>query len=210
MKFTLDRHSLETFNKGRLLEIEGLYSPERVGELNRLIDDLLHKEKLEKREESMRFAHDLFRQSEALKKGLNLSALAQIAYELIAVKPLRLVYDQLLECAKNNFDKESPTAFFEGEKSLQERSSVSDLVLGARMALKGDQPGNVVFFGPEIPLPLEFLKERLNDRYLLLAFSSLHAQYVFQAADPQNHFLKRLGYVYGDKLKDSLHPLIYG
>ena len=66
----------------------------------------------------------------------------------------------------------------------------------------------MVFFTPETEIPFEALKTRLADRYLLLAFSSHRAQYLYNEKDPVNYYLKHRGYVYGDKLKESDHPII--
>lgn len=217
MKFTLDKKSLETFNKDHLLEIEGFYSDDKLLILNKEIDKLLLDEKKELREEKMLFGRDLFRKSEVLKKALQLPLLGQIIYELISVKPLRLAFDQLLQASNNSFDVERASTFLNHPETLEKGTSINELVLGVMIPLNAKEsmlpfsgePGRVVFFGPEIPIPYDFLKNRLADRYLLMAFSTLHAQYLYNEKDPQNHYLKRLGYIYGDRLKDSIHPIVY-
>lgn len=248
MKFTLDKHSLETFNKNHILEVDGFFSAQKMLELNRAIDELIAKEKLEKREDIMKFGHDLFLKVDNYKRLLQLPLMAEIVYELISVKPLRLAYDQLLVAAANSFDLGRPTTFLTHAETLENRSSVNELVLGVMIALNAkpeeiipqeeapvpeegsdietvaltteepvtekktspfaSETGRVVFFDPQISIPFDSLKTKLADRYLLLAFSTVHAQYLYNDLDPQNHFLKKLGYVYGDKLKDSINPVL--
>ena len=217
MKFTLDKSSLETFNKGHVLEIEGLYSPERMREINLEIESLLPPGREVFREEVMGKGRDLFRKSESLKRLLALHTLGEIAYELISVKPLRLAFDQILVAATNSFDQQRLSTFLNGDESLAARSGINELVLGVMIALRAKEErlpfsgteGHVVFFTPEMPIPFECLKNQLGSRYLLLALSTVHAQYLYNEKDPQNHFLKSLGFVYGDRLKDSTHPIIY-
>lgn len=217
MKFTLDKSSLETFNKDRIIELEGFYSPEKIVDINREIDSLLAKEKVELREDAMKLGHNLFLQMPNYKRLFQLPLLAEIVYELISVKPLRLAYDQLLVAAADTFDQNSATSFLTPELTLEKRSSVNELVMGVMIALNAKEamipfsgePGRVVFFSPETSIPFDFLKDRLADRYLLLAFSSAHAQYLYNDLDPQNHYLKKMGYVYGDKLKDSVSPIVF-
>lgn len=217
MKFTLDKSSLETFNKTRMLELEGLYSPEKVREINREIDALIPKDKIGFREEIMKFGRDLTRKSESFKRAIGFNRLGEIAYELISVRPLRLAFDQVIVAASNSFDEQRATTFLNDTGSLNQKSGINEIVLGVIIALNAKEEnlpfagteGRAVFFGPDIPIPFEFLKNRLADRYLLIAFSTVHAQYLYNDNDPQNHYLKKEGFVYGDRLKDSTHPIIY-
>lgn len=217
MKFTLDSSSLESFNKNRMVEIAGLYDDAALELMNHEIDRFLAKEEAQTQEKAMLCGHDLFRKLEKYKKTLQLHSLGQIAYELVAVKPLRLAFDQLLVAPNGIADEFLDTIFLKKEGSLKERSCVNELVMGALIALKAEEAllpfaakaGHIVFFSPDITIPFDWLKKRKGDRYLLLAFSTKHAQYIFNEGDPQNHYLKRMGYVYGDKLKDSLNPIFY-
>jgi hypothetical protein len=217
MKFALDRGSLESFNKNKWVELEGFYSPEKVIDINRAIDSLIAKHKWEHREDIMAGSYNLFLEIPEWRRLLQVPLLAEIAYELASVKPLRLASDQLLQAATNTFDQGRATTFLNKTETLEERSSINELVLGVMIALKGGEenlpfakePGRVVFFSPQIPIPFDSLKNSLSDRYLLLTFSTQHAQYLYNEKDPQNHKLKKWGYVYGDRLKDSVSPIVY-
>lgn len=211
MKFTLSSSALETFNRDRQVEIEGFYDADLINaEIERLLKGVNPRE-------AMVQGRDLFRKSETLHKALQLSALGKVIYELIAVRPLRFAADQLLVSAEHPIERKEVAAFLKKTGSLKERSCLSEVVLGAMIALKAKEErlpfsktaGNVVFFDPDISVPVEWLAENLGDRYWLLTFTTLHAQYIYNDRDPQNHYLKHLGYVYGDKLKDTLSPVIF-
>ncbi|MCB1113981.1 MAG: hypothetical protein KDK62_04425 [Chlamydiia bacterium] len=216
MKFTLDKASLEAFNQYGWVEIDGLFTPDQISSINNEIDRLIVEEKLEKKEEIMAFGRNLFQKIEGFNKLLRIKSLAEIVYELSSVKPLRLAYDQLYQSAMSSFDQARVSQFLRGTSSLSELSSVNELILGIMIALKpsaeqlpfSGEAGRVVFFRPDQEIPLEVLKSRLADRYLLLAFSNHRALYLHNDKDPMNHYLKSKGYVYGDKLKESDHPLI--
>lgn len=220
MKFTLDKASFEAFNKDKWVELEGFYTPERIQEINGVIDRLIAEKKLERKEDIMASSHDLFRKIDGYSRLLQLPWLADIVYELASEKPLRLAYDQLYQAGMSSFDQSRESEFFNGTKILSEVSSMNEIVLGVMIALKvsegvseealpfSQEAGRIAVISPEIEIPFDMLKTRLADRYLLLVFSTKRAQYLYNPKDPQNHLLKHLGYVYGDKLKDTLHPII--
>lgn len=217
MKFTLDSAALEGFNREGIIEVSGLYTADQILAINREIDQFLAAKGVKTQEEAMGRGRDLFRSNELFKKQLALPSLGQIAYELVATKPLRLAYDQLLVGSMSLADNYAKTLFLHKNAHLQERSCISELVLGAMLALKASEAqlpfagvaGHIVFFRPDRPIPFSWLKEIEQARYVLLAFATVHAQYIFNADDPQNHYLKQMGYIYGDKLKDNLHPIFY-
>jgi hypothetical protein len=47
-----------------------------------------------------------------------------------------------------------------------------------------------------------------HQRYLLIVFANRRAQYVLNANDPHAHALKHKGYVFGDRLREELHPIV--
>lgn len=44
--------------------------------------------------------------------------------------------------------------------------------------------------------------------YLLIVYAENSATYVHKNQDLHAHLMKELGYVYGDRLKDKIHPLL--
>lgn len=204
MKFTMNKEGMDIFQKTGKVELTGLYEPE---DLQKILHYSLAKPL---------GVRDLCRQSSPLKQVLNLTALGSIVYELSMVKPLRYGFDQLLSAPKHHFEK---APLLEGELPLQERSAVTELVMGALICLRSHmfethlpfakEPGDVVFFRPDLPISFEGLKKCPEDLYLLITFVRANSVFVFCDKDPEQHYLKTLGYSYGDKLKDALHPVVF-
>jgi hypothetical protein len=69
-------------------------------------------------------------------------------------------------------------------------------------------PGNGVFFQPTHPIQFSSLFEKRGGSYLLLVYTQQTSVYLLQQKDPQGYFLKNLGYGYGDRLIDKLHPIL--
>jgi hypothetical protein len=72
-----------------------------------------------------------------------------------------------------------------------------------------DVAGNGVFIAPERAIDFPTLLQRPEQQFLLIVYTEKTALYTMQKDDPHVHELKRLGYVFGDRLNDRLHPIIY-
>lgn len=71
------------------------------------------------------------------------------------------------------------------------------------------RPGNGVFFHPSLPLSFDSIYGQQDALYMLIAYSQPRTVYIHQPNDPHTHFLKTLGYVFGDKLMEKFHPTVY-
>ena len=112
--------------------------------------------------------------------------LAEVAAELTGVRPLRLGWTKRVTA---------------GELNLKEMGSVQGIVAGAIIKSSGE----AIFFSAEHSFSLA--KE--DDRsYLLIAYAGPRAVYVFNEHDPDTHLLKRQGYVFGDRLREEIHPTL--
>jgi hypothetical protein len=69
--------------------------------------------------------------------------------------------------------------------------------------------GHGVFFHPDARIDLNQLLERPGQDYLMIIYTQARAQYTLQESDLNTHTLKRLGYVFGDRLSDKLNPVVY-
>lgn len=65
------------------------------------------------------------------------------------------------------------------------------------------------FIAPERAIDFPTLMQRAGQQFLLIVYTEKTALYTMREEDPHVHELKRLGYVFGDRLNDSLHPIIY-
>lgn len=166
--------------------------------------------------------HDLWRENESVKQIVFSRRLANLVYELTNTKPLRIAFDHYLpEKTKGLLDteKKSPVeTFFESQVPLQDRSSINPLVGMFLLVLNTDADvneetsvtaGGGYFILPTTTFSLDELSLTPNQRYFLIAYGDSHSQYLFEMRDPDVHFLKTLDYVFGDKLNDHKHPILF-
>lgn len=232
MKYVTDKSHRDYFYKHGMIEFDNLCSLDQMYELNQAIDNLLCSklsitlDKLNKLQPDEIFlqAHDLFRQDEYIKKKLLHKSLAEIAVELMEVRSLRMGYDQLL------IGQSKPSAlqtvydrFLHQEGSLQDRSCLKPVTCGLLICLETSitssdantvailpkKVGSAVFFKADIPLDLTSLSNAQGGRYLLVVYVDQRTVYILNEKDPHTHALKHIGYVFGDRLSDRDHPLLY-
>lgn len=177
---------------------------------------------------------DLWRGNESIKKFVVQPRLAEVVEELIEKKPLRLGCDQIFPpCQEALFAQESSqiySKFLKQTQTLQAVSCYQGVACGVMIALseQGDeggeggamisleganifpsQPGNILFFQPNLPVNWSYPFRFLKRRYLLILYTFANAYYKLEASDPHTHILKRLGYVFNDKLNDKLNPIVF-
>lgn len=212
MKHIIEYSQIEFFKTQRYLELEGVFNPKKIEEVNKSIE--AYQQKTEKKlfDPSVRFLHyhDLFRTIESLKKVLTSRDLIQIMTDLTQEKYLRLVFDQLLIY---------PIAqSFPSSLNISSDLSFQGLTLGMLIQLDGasltdclyfpKQVGNVVFFDPTITLDLQQFLTPKSSTVLLVGFGGQETRYRFKESDPHTHLLKNYGYVFGDGLTNAYHPLL--
>lgn len=204
MKFSSSLQQRDFFNKNGFVSFEELLSPQDLIRINEAVDGLSVTEKLECR--------DLFLRHETMKKIVLSSKLSQLAYEFLQKKPLRIGFDQLiLEKAasmKGNsaLAKENETfqdicciGGLEGIFLISLKNSASDQELAA---------GSGILIKPSIAYPFFSTTPSATQRFLLIGYGGLYSQYLYQPRDPYCHYLKTLGYVFGDRLNDRDHPIL--
>lgn len=172
---------------------------------------------------------DLWRESPQLKKSLLDHRLASIAMELLDLPELRLGYTQLLPKHKEARISESSSLLLQSlQRSypLEIRSSFQGVRCGLILCLEDaatpqpetsspanifalpKQAGHGVYVDPTLALKFQLEQQKgLNQSYMLIVFVDPLAQYVHNPLDSHVYYLKQLGYTYGDRLKNSLHPL---
>ena len=69
--------------------------------------------------------------------------------------------------------------------------------------------GNCTFVSSEMVIPFQELQERTGQRFLLITYTEKTALYTLDPKDPHTHNLKQLGYVFGDRLADAYHPILF-
>lgn len=175
---------------------------------------------------------DLWRSNPLLQKLATQIRFAEIVAELIEKKPLRLGYDQFLPARQAiplaEGDSNIYSRFLERTAPLQAVSCLQGVACGLMISLGGkeqeapseksetdgidifpNQPGNVIFFQPKTPIHWGHLYEHAGQRFYLIVYTFAQAHYHLEPQDPHTHALKRLGYVFNDKLTDRLNPIVY-
>lgn len=165
--------------------------------------------------------HDLWRNSDHVKKQVFSVSLARLGAELFNTAPLRLAYDQF-------FTFSNCLPLLSTPSSLEEISSIQGLVGGLMICLKGkkseneeessetfgaspfpSEQGNVTYFSSTVSLNPSSVAQQEDHVYLLVAYASMHPIYRHNERDIHTHNLKDFGYVFGDILKENTHPLVY-
>ncbi|MBS0635234.1 MAG: hypothetical protein JSR37_07205 [Verrucomicrobia bacterium] len=65
---------------------------------------------------------------------------------------------------------------------------------------------HAIFTTPTVDITTVPLKP--DARYFLIGWADERAQYILQPNDPHTHDLKKLGYVFGDRLQEQWHPTL--
>jgi hypothetical protein len=204
MKFFVDDKEKEFFKQNGLLGIEEIFSPEEIDLLRREVEKkvFLHEVK------------DLALSGGEIQKILFSKKMAQVAFELAGKSPLRYGYDLFFRCSsapKALSPSISPLLIcacipLESDETIEEHKPVPFILHQEDLYLP---KGAVLFFAPNVLFSLSSSQAAPDPSYLLFVYSGLRAQYTYQVGDPFTHDLKRLGYVFGDRLKSATHPILY-
>lgn len=222
MKFSLEPSQRDFFRKNNALELEALLSTQQVALLQEGVLEVsanfFPKNNPDPKDFFLK-AHDLWRINEKIKKITLNRSLADLAYELISEKPIRLGFDQLLPPLLNS-KSDYPSLYI--KDSFRKISAVQDLICILILCVSGNgnaprfedgdpfpsQPGNGVYLSPDYQINYQHLFSRTNQTFFLIAYSGKYSQYLLIEEDPHRHALKKLGYVFGDTLHDSLNPIL--
>lgn len=178
---------------------------------------------------------DLWRASAILQKFAMNLRFVEIAVELVEKRMLRFGYDQFFLEPNQNGSSEEPsqsyTRFLKEPLSLQACSYVHGVSCGLMVSLERKEnheiseeeetissegmdifpskPGHVIYFQPNIPINWKNFYRHVGQSFYLIVYANNNAYYQLEPQDPHTHMLKRLGYVFNDKLNDRLHPIIF-
>jgi len=209
MHFAIERQHLEFFHRNKYIEFENLLTQKEV---NILTQELT----------TNGCTYDIWRNNPVMKNIILCPGFAEIAFSLTKVRPIRIAFDQSFFSTKN------PIPFFQQTLSLYDISSIQGIICGCMLHLSPSfitQPshtrnnssalvpltqkeGNGIFFAPSLPLSFDYLIHIPHIVQLLIVYGSDKSVYIYQKTQPQTHALKKLGYIFGDRLKDSTHPIL--
>jgi hypothetical protein len=239
MKFATAKEHRDFFQKHGWIEFDGFISDEQLALANQAIDQVLAERLkissdrlgLLSSEKFFLEGRDLWRSNQTLRKLAVQPRFVEISSDLIEKKPLRLGYDQLLPgYIKSEFlapAQQVYSHFLEQTANLEDVSCLKGVVCGLILALGGkqervpekissdginifpSQPGRVIFFKPNLLVNWNDLYNHAGQRFYMIVYTQAFAYYQLQPKDPHTHSLKRIGYVFNDKLNDKLNPIVY-
>lgn len=193
MRFEIAEHQINSFNEFGSIEFENVVPLSVIDSWNK---------------PSSRGVN-LRRTDPAIHEILTKPFFAKMAASLLRKTSVRLLFDQVLT------SKELPK-FFDEPHTLQEISCFQDVEIGALFPVfltTGEVPPppfphalrNILFIRPDHPINWKPLFS--SHRYVLLTFGSHRSVYIYNENDPYTHALKKLGYGFGDTLKQEDCPL---
>lgn len=230
MKFAIANEHRLFFQREGLIEFENFLTLEQLRLCNQAIDQALAS-RLEVTpgqrppEEHFLQGRDLSRSQSDLRHLVCQPRFAEVASELVEMKPVRLGYDQLFPAIEQETRDEVFNKFLQQTATLEEISSVDGILCGLMLCLSPPlqgileekdgidifprQAGRAIFFRPNIPINLQNYFHHRGQRYLMIVYTSGNSRYLLKEGDPHTHALKRLGYIVNDKLSDRYHPIVY-
>lgn len=238
MKFITSNEQQKNFQKNRAIEFEDFLSLKQIDQIKEWIDISIaerihipaHYLEMQSAANLFHSSRDLWRSNIHLQKLILQKNWAEIASELTSKTLLRIAFDQLL-IPDLNPEKTTPFSQLLQQETttLEEFSTIQGVTCGLMICLESEknskeetvensqeyhsifpsQPGNAIYFLPNASIDFtKFCRERTG-RFLLIVYAQQKSNYIYQPKDPNTHFLKQLGYVFGDPLKETLHPFIY-
>ncbi len=190
MRLAISPEHRDFFNKNHFIAFEELLPLDQVAQLRKHAQG----------------DYDLWRHSEAIKKITHKHTLAAIASELFQTIPLRYGFDLYITAGKSPW----PPC------TLQQISALSPLA-GALVLPLQDLPlpipfpgkeGSGLFISPSFPIPWPELFATPDLQLLMIAYAQDKTSFRADIPDLHATQLKKLGYVFNDVLKDSLHPVL--
>lgn len=225
MRFALNSDHKDYYAKNGFIEFEEFLDANSVAALQKEIDATLC---ARLKTSSIRMAElprkaifesgfDLWRDNASIKQTLFKTTFTEIAAQLFQANLLRAAFDQYIDTGPGT---DSPLT---APLSLNDFSCANPLS-GAFIIRLSETPidpcdpqvcpvpskaGSAIFLSPDKVIPWSELFSQKDLRILILAYGSKRTFYRLEKNDPHTHLWKRLGYVFGDLLKDNLHPVLF-
>lgn len=218
MRVIVAGEQISFFERFGYVELEAFFSEKEVSSLLAAVEEEVESRKqkfsLGKVDDPyLLHGFDLALSSESVRKEVFSQKLAKAAFELVRKKPLRYAFDWVWKIP--GLSLSSP---------LESISSVTPVVMSVLIALEAQADvtlpasipfeytsfpqgkGSVAFIAPKTVVTTSSV---MRGKYLVVAYSSAVPIYRLQPQDPHTHFLKQYGYVFGDRLKETTHPVLF-
>ena len=219
MRFSLTKEHKEFFYKHLFIEFEEVLSPDQIASLKVSIQHVMAKRdsKIYK-EGTPLIGRDLFRDDKDIRKFILSKNFAHVVKDLCSKDSLRMAFDQYLN------PKKTGPKFFSKLSSFKEASCLADTYAILIFKLSGKEftrpeegpflpsphkVGSLLIVHPDKILNFEGLLESSDDELYIITYGSDKLLYRPSNLDPAEPLIKRMGYAYGDLMKEQTHPIVY-
>ncbi len=225
MRFSLPDSYFDFLLKHQILEIEDLMTAQEAETLCEKTESLLvsrlHQKPLciSSNLELWKAGKNLWKEDPEIKKILFHLQLGEISHFLFKKRPIRLAYTQTF------FTENKKDAVFSSSEILNNISCVNPLLGGVLLCLrssdnqesitplipdlKATKKGRAFFFSEQYPIPFPELFQQKGLRMILIAFAPGRLRYKLEPKDIHTHDFKKVGYGFGDLIKEELCPYLY-
>ncbi len=238
-KFAIANEHHLHFEKQQFIELEGVIPMDQILQLQLSLDQTLELSMAEYGQwkaqplpdELFLNGRDIWRKNDVVKRVVWDKQLVGIASELMRKRFIRLGYDQFLlggplkEAPKSTKDElqGARTLLLNQQTNLEEISCIRGALCGLIICLSSAkepierlptslfpvESGHITYFTSQANIDFSELSKRVGQKFLLIVYAEKTTLYIANEKDPNWHGLKRLGYVFGDRVRDSLHPVLH-
>jgi len=233
MRYCIDHEETNCFERNGFVLLKELLSPKKIQKLLSSFHNIFQEQKdsieSQKREaregiDTSFYGRDVAIQSPEVRKILFSKEIGQIACHLSLKKKLRYGGDWLWQ------GNHMPWIMGAEDSTLSSSFCINPIVLACLIALTDlnqgeshvegkespneslylpEKAGDALYFSSNLNFPwLSLQKKETNQKFLLFVYAEEGVAYMLNPLDPHTHYLKRLGYVFGDRLKETTHPHI--
>lgn len=229
MSFAVDKRHRDVYKKQGWIEFESLFPQKQMDELyheaKRVVDNRV---KASKRigghcpEETLFLnGRDIWRESPLAKKVDFNKGVGAAITSLIEKKPLRIGYDHFYEVPiESSINLGAYSTLLASTPNLEESTCLQGVLCGMIVCVKGTDEqhpsspfptvaGNAVVIASTTPIPYAEMAKHPGAAYLMVVYVEAKSVYIHKEADPHLNTFKTLGYSFGDRLKDTLHPIAF-
>lgn len=225
MRFSLPDSYFDFLLKHQILEVESLMTLQESENLcektEALLLSRLHQKPLclASNLELWKAGKNLWKEDSEIKRILFHLQLGEISHFLFKKRPIRLAYTQTF------FTENKQDSVFSAPELLESISCVGPLLGGVLLCLRSSdnqetntplipdlkttKTGRAFFFSEKYPLPFPELFQQKGLRMILLAFAPEKIRYKLEPKDIHTHDFKKVGYGFGDLVKEDLCPYLY-
>ena len=204
MRIQIAGEQVSYFERFGYVELQALLTNAEVG----LLQSALARSRAD---QGLRDPSDVAISSVEARRVICSKKLGEAAFSFVRKKPLRYGFDRLWPSFPpegshiDTLSSVSPTMIAVVIALETSQPAVSPAPVPFVLTSLPNEPGNALFISSKTALRLA----SASTQYLVIGYSSGKPLYYFQSQDPHTHSLKQYGYVFGDALKETTHPVVY-